>query len=92
MMTAAEADARVLDVLRRLGPGKVSVKLLAAEAGMARVTAITCVMALNTAGLICVLHDLGETQYVVQHLHAVPGRCQDELGLVVVEVHPDGRP
>jgi len=49
-------------------------------------------MALNTAGLVCVLHDLGETQYVVQHLHAVPGRCQDELGLVVVEVHPDGRP
>jgi hypothetical protein len=89
MMTREEADARVLDVLRRLGPGKVSVKLLAAEAGVSRVTAITCVMALTTDGLICVLHDLGETQYVVQHLHAAPGRCESALGAVVVEVHPD---
>jgi len=90
MMTPEEADARVLAVLRDLGPGKVSAKLIAAEAGVPRVTVSTSVMALSAVGLVCALHDLGETQYVVQHLHARQGRCEDSMGAVVVEV-PDAR-
>jgi hypothetical protein len=88
MMTPEEADARVLNALRDLGPGTVSVKRLAAEAVVPRVTVIASVMALSSAGLICVLHDAGETKYIVQHLHAVPGRCEASMGAVVVEVHP----
>jgi len=91
MIIPEEADARVLAVLRDRGPGKVSVKLLAAEAGVPRISVSTSMMALSTAGLVCMLHDLGETQYVVQHLHAGPGRCEASLGAVVVEVRPDQR-
>lgn len=89
MMTAEDADARVLAALRRLGPGKVSAKLLAAEARVPRVTVSTSIMSLTVAGLVCALHDLGETQYVVQHLHAEPGRCEEPMGAVVMEIHPD---
>jgi hypothetical protein len=90
MMTREEADARILGVLRRLGPGTVSVRLLATEARVPRVTVSASIMALSVAGLVCALHDAGETQYVVQHLHAGPGRCGQSIGLVVQEVHPDG--
>jgi DNA-binding transcriptional ArsR family regulator len=91
MMTRDEADARVLAALRDHGPGKVSVKLLAAETGVPRVAVSASIMALTVAGLVCALHDLGETQYVVQHLHAMAGRCEDHIGAVVVEVHPDSQ-
>lgn len=91
MMTAEESDARVLAALRKLGPGRYSVKLIAAEAQVPRVTVISSVMALLEEGLVCALHDSGETSYIVQHLHAGCGRCEESIGSVVMEIHPDHR-
>lgn len=90
-MTAEENDARTLAWLRGNGPGTVTVKQVATETGMTRAIVRACILALGERGLVCLMSDAADTRYMIRHLHAEPGDCQDSLGAVVVEVHPDQR-
>jgi hypothetical protein len=91
MMTAAENDARLLAFLRGHGPGTVTVKYLAEATGLSRVTVRVSATALAVEGLVCLVPVCAETQYVIRHLHAEAGRCEEPLEAVIQEVHPDGQ-
>jgi MarR family len=86
-----DSDAAVLAALREYGPGTVTVKQVAEMAGVPRVTARVAVAYLALDGLICLIPDVHEIGYMIRHLHAEPGTCEESLGVTVQEVHPDGQ-
>lgn len=85
MIGPEDSDAAVLALLRGDGPGMITVKQLAARAGMPRVTARTSVAALAIEGLICLIANDDESAYQIRHLHAGPGRCEHSLACVIQE-------
>lgn len=87
-MIGPDADEAVLAYLREKGPGVYSVKTLAQEAGLARVTVRTAIVSLDNQGLICTAQwvgDWGTGLYEVRHLHAGPGMCGKSLAEIVQE-------
>jgi predicted transcriptional regulator len=90
-MLSQESDAIVLAKLRERGPGPLTVKQIAQDTGLTRVTVRTAVSVLADEGLICVLTDCGESTLMICHLHAAPGECDEPMGLAIQEVHPDGQ-
>jgi hypothetical protein len=58
---------------------------------MARVTVRTSVAALALDGLVCLITDAQETRYMIRHLHAEAGSCEQPLAATIQEVHPDGQ-
>lgn len=90
-MLSQESDAIVLAKLRERGPGPVTVKQLAQDTGLTRVTVRTAVSMLADEGLVCTLTDCGENAFMICHLHAHPGECEKPMDLAIQEVHPDGQ-
>jgi hypothetical protein len=90
-MIPQDNDTAVLGCLREYGPGTITVKQLAALAGLSRITVRTSVTALAVDGLVCLIPDVQETAYMIRHLHAGPGNCEEPLGCEIQEVHPDGQ-
>lgn len=86
-----ENDAKVLTTLREHGPGTITVRQLAENAGLPRVTVRTAVAVLSFDGLVCLITDSSASTYVICHLHAGPGECEEPLGRAIQEVHPDGQ-
>jgi predicted DNA-binding transcriptional regulator len=84
-------DAAVLAYLRGHGPGGVRVREIREAAGLHSATVRASVLALMVDGLVCVIPGEGENGYLVRHLHAGPGECEEPLGQVIQEVHPDGQ-
>lgn len=89
LMTPQEADEAVLAWLRERGPVAVTAKQVAQGTGAARVTVRASVMALADQGLVCLMYDPSDDTYLIRHLHAGPGSCEDSLGAVIQDVHPD---
>jgi DNA-binding IclR family transcriptional regulator len=88
---AQDNDATVLACLRRYGPGTITVKQLAQMAELPRVTVRASVDVLAMDGLVCLMSDCQETTYMIRHLHAEAGLCEQPLGAVIQDVHPDGQ-
>jgi hypothetical protein len=76
-MISQDNDTAVLGCLREYGPGTITVR--------------TSVTALSLDGLVCLIPDVQETAYMIRHLHAGPGNCEEPLGCEIQEVHPDGQ-
>lgn len=85
------SDTTVLARLRADGPGTVTVRQLAADTGLRKMTVRVAVACLASEGLVCVIPDHEENAYLVRHLHAGPGECEEPLGRAIQEVHPDGQ-
>lgn len=90
-MIFQDDDAVVLAALRERGPGTVSVRLLHKVTGLPSVTVRVSVTALVIDGLVCLIPDTGETRYLIRHLHAGPGQCDQPMGTVIQGAPPDGR-
>jgi hypothetical protein len=84
-MIGPDSDATVLAALRAEGPCTVTVKQLAARAGIPRITVRTAVAALAMEGLVCVIANYDESAYSVRHIHAAPGACEHSLGCTICE-------
>lgn len=84
-MIGPDSDEAVLAYLREAGPGTVSVRRLARETGLPRVTVQASLFALTVEGLICTLTDPGESLFMIRHVHAAPGHCGHSLGCTVSE-------
>lgn len=85
MIGPDDADATVLAALREEGPCTLTVRQLAAKAGIPRITVRTSVAALAMEGLICVIANGDESAYSVRHIHAAPGECGHSLGCTIAE-------
>lgn len=84
-----EDDARVLAWLRERGPVTVTVKQAALGTTLPRCTVRASLAALGDQGLVCLMYDAGDDAYLVRHIHADPGPCDESLGVTVREVYPD---
>lgn len=82
-MIGQDSDAAVLAFLRAEGPGTVTVKRLAQETRIPRVTVRTSVAALSVEGLVCLIPSMDETLYMIRHLHAAPGECGHSLSCTI---------
>lgn len=91
MISRKQADAIVLAKMREFGPGTITIKELARQTGLPRITVRTCVAVLGNEGLVCLVADIAETTYMIRHLHAEPGECNQPLACSIQEVHPDGQ-
>lgn len=90
-MMSKQTDAIVLAKMREFGPGTITVKELARLTGLPRITVRTAVSILGSEGLVCLMADITETTYMIRHLHAEPGECDQPLACSIQEVHPDGQ-
>lgn len=87
-MTITKADTAVLAYLRERGTGQVTVREIAAAAGLKRVTTQVSLYVLNHEDLICItqwLGDVGSDRFVIRHLHPGPDPCEDPLPLYIQE-------
>lgn len=84
-----EDDARVLAWLRERGPVTVTVKQVARGTTLPRCTVRACMAVLGDQGLVCLMYDSLYDTYLVRHIHAEPGSCEESLGETIQEVHPD---
>lgn len=84
-MIGQDSDAAVLRFLRSEGPGTVTVRQLATATGIPRVTVRTAVASLAVDGLLCVIASADESTYMIRHLHAAPGPCEQPLACKIRE-------
>jgi hypothetical protein len=84
-MIGPDSDTAVLALLREEGPCTLTVRQIAAKAGVHRVTARVSVAALAMDGLVCVIPNYDESAYSVRHVHAAPGPCEHSLGCLISE-------
>lgn len=84
-----EDDERVLGWLRGRGPVTVTVKQVAQGTALPRCTVRACLASLGEQGLLCLMYDMRDDAYLVRHIHADPGPCEDPLEATIQEGHPD---
>jgi predicted transcriptional regulator of viral defense system len=87
MISSDESDGWVLAFLRREGPGTVTVRRIAEKTGVPRVTVRASVAVLAVDRLICLIANVDETAYMIQHLHAEKSDlpCEEPFGCTIQE-------